>query len=313
MIKKIAIVGFGEHVQRNILPAIDRNSALSVEQIFVRRKITEDGYYGHYSDKVQTLSEPILDDVEWVYIGTPISTHYELANKYLEMDKNVICEKPLTPNFEEANYLINKARAKNLRIHEVCMFQHHKQYNTLQNRLSKIGTDLRSVSAKFAIPHLDHENIRYKKSACGGSLMDIGYYPIRIIASLFGKPITINSVSLSEPGYEVDLTGCMLMDYKSFYATAEWGMGVPYKNEIVITTSKNIYKYDRIFSKPNSLSVVEESVIDGKSHSLEIGCDDQFLNMFEYFILGQMSDAEYLNEQQVCLSVIAQMEKVLVS
>lgn len=56
------------------------------------------------------------DDIEAVAIVTPVWTHFELAKLALEHGKHVFVEKPFTSSVAQAEYLIELADRKNLRI-----------------------------------------------------------------------------------------------------------------------------------------------------------------------------------------------------
>ena len=42
-----------------------------------------------------------LENVDWVVVATPDDTHYEIVKNCLWFGKNVFCEKPLTPTYEQ--------------------------------------------------------------------------------------------------------------------------------------------------------------------------------------------------------------------
>tara|TARA_Y100000592_G_scaffold19636_2_gene30102 strand:- start:4715 stop:6493 length:1779 start_codon:yes stop_codon:yes gene_type:complete len=58
-----------------------------------------------------------LDDVDWVVVSTPNDTHYEIVSNCLKNGKNVFCEKPLTPTYEESETLFEIAESKNLKLY----------------------------------------------------------------------------------------------------------------------------------------------------------------------------------------------------
>lgn len=283
--QKIAIVGFGNNVSKNVLPAIKRSGNIEVESIYVREPDKYTTKAIEYGVSLRKISDNISPSVAWVYISTPISTHYELIKKFLLDGRNVICEKPLTASLWEAKELFDLAEKQNCRLHEVAMYQFHKQFQHLRNTLSENDNSIKSISVKFSIPHLDKDDIRYKRELNGGALLDVGYYPLSILISCFGMPSEIVKTIYSQPGYEVDLFGNAVFKYEHFYCIAEWGIGLPYSNEITIVTDRKIIKYDRIFSKPPTYSTNMHIKEGFNSFDVEIGSDDQFLNMFEN-ILG---------------------------
>jgi len=53
-------------------------------------------------------------DIQAVAIATPVSTHFELADRALDAGKHVLLTKPFTNSSEQAEVLIEKAKSKNL-------------------------------------------------------------------------------------------------------------------------------------------------------------------------------------------------------
>lgn len=83
-----------------------------------------------YSDYKVMIDELGLD---FVHICTPNFTHYPIAKYALENNVNVVLEKPLTMNIEEAEELVKLAESKNLinavnyhnRLYPACAFSKH--------------------------------------------------------------------------------------------------------------------------------------------------------------------------------------------
>lgn len=66
--------------------------------------------------KVYNTADEIFADTEIdaVVIATPVDAHYPLAKKALESGKHVLVEKPMTSNFDQANELVELAKANGL-------------------------------------------------------------------------------------------------------------------------------------------------------------------------------------------------------
>lgn len=292
--KKLAIIGFGSHVSKNILPAIVRSGKIEVGAIHVRDVYKYTNKAEEANCVVKSISEKVSDDIEWVYISTPISTHYELVEKYLLAGKNIICEKPITDESEKTRKLYDLSNKRGLKLFEVCMYKYHKQYRHIMDLVLDSSKPVKKIHASFTIPHLSESDIRYKKSLSGGALLDVGYYPVSLLYMLLGKPNGIDLVKLSAPDYEVDLSGVAVFKYDHLYCIAEWAIGAPYTNEVKVVTEDKIITYDRFFSKPETYSTKANVKQGFDSFDIGIGEDDQFVNMFEEIIC----DNEYKYEEE---------------
>ena len=69
-----------------------------------------------------------LENVDWVVVATPDDTHYEIVKNCLWFGKNVFCEKPLTPTYEQSEKLFRLAEMKNVKLY-VNDIQNYRDYN----------------------------------------------------------------------------------------------------------------------------------------------------------------------------------------
>lgn len=298
---KFSIIGFGGHIQKNILPAFDRSNNLQIDGVYVRDVTKYSEVINSHNLKCFSVTDIDLSPSNWFYISTPIASHYELVKKCLLSKKNVICEKPLTLSKSYAIELYNIADDNDVILYEVDMYKHHRQFEHLKNTTIENFSDLKSMSVKFAIPHLAENDIRYNLSLGGGALRDVGYYPISLITSLFNFSSNINSSIFSDMHHEVDLSGSALFTYDNFYCVAEWGIGQPYSNNVKLITENAEFSYDRIFSKPHNFeSTVHIRETAGFEKKL-IGQDDQFLNMLSHIIKSSKED--FIHNRETSLLV----------
>lgn len=286
----LAIVGFGNHVIKNILPTLKKFSDVKVDCVYVRNIAKYEATANQYDMTLANISELKKCKADWVYIATPIATHFELVKQALELGKNVICEKPMTDSSSNTAALLQLAKDKGLKLYEVCMYIHHRQFKFIQELIQSDIQNLRSVHAKFSIPHLDPSDIRYKKEMAGGALLDVGYYPISIILNLFGTPKSKIMHTYSAAGYEVDLYGTCIFQYESFYCVAEWGIGQQYKNELSLEFSENNFVFERAFSKPSNLKTKYHNISASNITTMELDEDDQFFNLFKTIFNGGLKE-----------------------
>jgi predicted dehydrogenase len=145
--------------------------------------------FGSYDELV---NDPAVDVV---YIATPHSHHHEHTLLCLKNKKAVLCEKAFAINKAEVQEMIDCAKENNTFLMEAfwTMFQPSflKALEILQSgELGKLTT-VRSDFA-FNAPYLEDKRL-YNVQLGGGSLLDIGLYPVFAALTALGKPQQIKS------------------------------------------------------------------------------------------------------------------------
>jgi predicted dehydrogenase len=160
--------------------------------------------YGNY--------EALLDDprIDAVYVPLPNTLHAEWTRKAADRGKHVLCEKPLTPTAGEAVELIAYCRRKGVQLMDGFMWPHHPR-TTMLRRLLDGGTlgPVRRVTCTFTflLPP-DPSNIRLRPGLGGGSLLDVGCYPVYGIRWAFGaEPVGVYARADYQLGVDVAMTG----------------------------------------------------------------------------------------------------------
>jgi len=301
--KNIAIIGCGNHVNKNIIPVLNKLN-WNIKYIVVRDLLK---YRNH------RLAATIVDDVAMVladgtvdiiYIATPISTHYKYAKQFLSHGYNVICEKPITVTTAELDDLNEIAKDMNCNLYQVEMYKYHKQFQKLKEVLtSGVYGELKQATFSFKIPHLSPADIRYDPAQAGGALYDVGFYPLSAAIALFPNAQLEYSTLRSEPGYKVDLHGMALLtvDDRSLI-NCQWSIGSCYENKIVLDFSTHRILIDRAFSKPHTLNTIVQIYSSNGEHTIiETGCDDHFFNMFSHIAsdVALFRESEYVTKKTI--------------
>lgn len=154
-----------------------------------------------------TYDEVINDpDVDVVYIGLTHNFHYEFTKKCLEAHKPVLCEKPLVITQKQALELVNLAKKNNTFLMEAMWTRCMPAYLKAQEwiKYGKIG-QVKLITANFSyhVPY-DPYNRIYSKETQGGSLYDVGIYPIDFAIGITGEPplSVTGSVQLAPNGVD---------------------------------------------------------------------------------------------------------------
>ncbi len=145
-----------------------------------------------YGDYESLAADPNIDAV---YIATPHSSHKEYSLLCLNHKKAVLCEKPLAMNSHEVEEMIAIAKTNNVLLMEALWtyFLPHYQFVLKELRSGKYGAIVKLEADFGFLPKFDTTSRVFKKSLGGGSLLDIGIYPIFAALSTLGKPIDIDA------------------------------------------------------------------------------------------------------------------------
>ena len=159
--------------------------------------------------------EAVLADpaVQAVYVPLPNPLHAEWTIAALEAGKAVLCEKPLCVDADQARRVLAVAERAALPLWEAFVFPFQDQHQRLVDLLAAgaIG-ELREVTGAFHFALRRPEDIRLSAAMAGGALADVGCYPLRLAAELFGGPPLAASASVVR-GAEVETELAALVDY----------------------------------------------------------------------------------------------------
>ncbi|WP_327690888.1 Gfo/Idh/MocA family oxidoreductase [Streptomyces sp. NBC_00461] len=151
-------------------------------------------------------------DIDVVYVATPHSAHRAAAGLCLQAGRNVLCEKAFTLNAREAEELVALARGRGSFLMEAMWMY----CNPLVRRLKDLVDDgaigeVRSVQADFGLAGPFPPSHRLRDPAQGGgSLLDLGVYPVSFAQLLLGEPADVAArATLSEEGVDLQ-TGALL-------------------------------------------------------------------------------------------------------
>lgn len=166
-----------------------------------------------YSDYDSVLNDP---DIEAIYNPLPNSLHAAWTIKALQAGKHVLCEKPLAVTRAEAETMVRAAREHNLLLMEAFMYRFHPQIVwALEQINSGLIGPVRLVRASFSFDiRARPQNIRLNPELAGGSLMDVGCYPVNLCRAIYGQaPATVAARVYVPKRGGVDMAMNALLDY----------------------------------------------------------------------------------------------------
>jgi predicted dehydrogenase len=155
-------------------------------------------------------------DLDVVYIATPHVLHCENTLMCLERKMPVLCEKPMGMNPQEVKRMSDLAHQNQTFLMEALWTQFIPAFKKAMSLIASgaIGKPL-SIKADFGFTApFDVQKRAFNKDLGGGSLLDIGIYPVFLAMEIFGKPIDIQAFAQFSTT-EVDATCAILLKHKS--------------------------------------------------------------------------------------------------
>jgi len=189
--------------------------------------------------------EALLDDpeIDAVYNPLPNTLHAEWTRRAADRGKHVLCEKPLSPTAAEGRALVDHCRAKGVVLMEGFMWPHHPRTARLRQFLDEgsIGAVRRVAGAfTFRMQPLDPNNIRLRPELAGGSLLDVGCYPVYGIRWALGaEPVKAYATATYHDGVDIEMNGILWFPDRRM-AAFDCGFTHPFRRWLEITGTEAV-------------------------------------------------------------------------
>ncbi|HEY6566014.1 MAG TPA: Gfo/Idh/MocA family oxidoreductase [Actinomycetota bacterium] len=184
-----AIVGTAGIAESAFLPAL-RATGDGVASVVASRSLeraemwaAEHGVARGIEGYERVVTDP---EVDAIYIPLPNALHAEWTIAALEAGKAVLCEKPLCANPEQTARVLDSAATSPGPLWEAFVFPFHEQIDRVRALIAEgaVG-DVREIVSRFHFRLDDPSDIRMLAELAGGSIQDVGCYPIRLARLLF--------------------------------------------------------------------------------------------------------------------------------
>jgi predicted dehydrogenase len=172
----------------------------------------------HHAKTFHTSYEALVTspDVDVIYIATPHGLHYEHVMLCLKHKKPVLCEKAFALNSKQLREMVDYARKQEVFLMEAFWTRFLPQFEIVKQMIDRgeIG-DIKILQADFGFRAADPPAQRlFDPALGGGSLLDIGIYPIFLAQTLLGKPTEIQAMINPYPT-KVDEQCAMIMKFNN--------------------------------------------------------------------------------------------------
>jgi D-xylose 1-dehydrogenase (NADP+, D-xylono-1,5-lactone-forming) len=179
-------------INRLIIPAIRASERSEVTAVASRRLDRARAYANEWKIPRPIGSyDALLADpgIDVIYIGLPNSLHVEWTVRSLEAGKHVLCEKPLALSVEDVDRIAAAATRAGRVATEAFMYRHHPLTRAVEAvvRSGRLGA-IRGYTGAFTFLLTREGDVRLDPALGGGSLWDVGCYPVSYACLLAAQP-----------------------------------------------------------------------------------------------------------------------------
>ncbi|RMB56241.1 gfo/Idh/MocA family oxidoreductase [Dokdonia sinensis] len=210
--------------------------------------------FGSYEELAQSSA------VDIIYVATPHMFHKEHTLLCLKNKKAVLCEKAFGMNLEEVAEMCAFAKAEKLFLMEALWTHFLPHYNyALETVHSGNLGKIKSLKADFGIdPEYNPEGRLFNKGLGGGSLLDVGIYPVFAALSMLGYTDNIKAEGKLGPT-GVDHSVSIVLDYGND-VTAQLYCAIDEKTDTICTIELEFGKVliNSRFHEPSAVTVIAE-------------------------------------------------------
>jgi D-xylose 1-dehydrogenase (NADP+, D-xylono-1,5-lactone-forming) len=203
------------HVNRRLIPvmrAARRSTLVAVASRDARRARA---YAGEWGIPIAHDSyEALLRDagIDAVYLPLPNALHVEWTLRAVDAGKHVLCEKPLALSAEDVDRVGAVADARERVVAEAFMYRHEPLTAKVLELIAEgtIGA-VTMIAAGFTFEQHRADDVRLDAALGGGSLWDVGCYPVSAIRLIAGAEPTevVGWAALGSTGVDETFTGLL--------------------------------------------------------------------------------------------------------
>jgi len=224
------------------LTASKRTHLLAVAS---RSQSTADAYASKWNiPRAHGSYESLIHDseVDVIYNSLPNNLHAEWTIKALRAGKHVLCEKPIALTLAEMDAMAQAAQETGCVLAEAFMYRHHVQTLKIKQMIDagELGM-IQLIRGAFTYTLEPEDNDRWLTQKGGGSIWDVGCYPISYARAMLGaEPVEVFGWQILSKGGG-DLTFVGQMKFKDgVHAQFDSGFRSPLRSMMEIVGSEAV-------------------------------------------------------------------------
>jgi 1,5-anhydro-D-fructose reductase (1,5-anhydro-D-mannitol-forming) len=246
---RFAILGFGHHAVRRLLPAFGRCEHARLtgmwrrDQAAAQQNRAEFKISHCFATREELCSSP---EVDVVFITSPDAMHKDDMLLALQHGKAVLCEKPLAMNAAEAAEMNAAAKAAGVLFGVAQNFRFNRSLEWMREQIA---------AGKIGQPQLAHAQYSYPAKtaprkwitdptlACGGPIADVGVHCIDALRFVLGEDVISVSTlaSKDEASGRVEAIASLQLEMTGgVYANVTASARAPYRTLVEVNGSDGV-------------------------------------------------------------------------
>jgi xylose dehydrogenase (NAD/NADP) len=276
------VIGCANFARRRTIPALLQ--APSVELVGVASRTPEKaeefrkefGLPRAFGSYEELIADP---EIQAVYIPLPNGLHAEWMVKAARAGIHSLTEKPFASNAEEARAVSAVAAQKGVLVTEGFMWRLHQQHQAARAAIDAgaIGP-VRLVRSSFTFKIERMPNVRLVPSLAGGSVMDVGCYPISAARFyLGGEPQSVFARGDVHPEHGVDVRVSGILEFPNGRALFDCGFDLPFRASLEVVGEAGTIQIPKPWL-PDPEALI---LINGEQR--RFAAQNQYVSQFELF------------------------------
>lgn len=222
---KWGIIGAGDIVRRRVAPAIAdlpncELTAITRGQPNMAESFAKEfGAKRWYANWREMLAD---EEIDAVYVATPVFLHAEQTIAAAEAGKHILCEKPMAMNTDECDRMIEACKTNGVKLGIAYYRRFYPVIERIRQLLAsgEIGNPVFAQMNAFEYVDLAADDPRgwflEKAKSGGGPMMDFGCHRLEVLTDLFGDVRRSASITANvEFDREVEDTAAVLLQFAS--------------------------------------------------------------------------------------------------
>ncbi len=216
---RFAILGFGHHASRRLVPAFAKSEHTTLHGIWRRNQAAaaencRNLHILHCFETPEALCAS--PEIDAVFITSPDAMHRDDALLALRHGKAVLCEKPLSMNAAEAEEIVEAAESAGVLFGVAQNFRYNRSLDHIRTEIAAgtIGKPL-LAHAQFCYPAQNAPRTWIKDPglACGGPIGDVGVHCVDALRYVLGADVlSVSTLAQTEPGNRVEADAVLQLD-----------------------------------------------------------------------------------------------------